>query len=421
MKSYHFKSGVLSLGVVVIICIISGCFGYVYTFLQNTQETQISNIPHIYYSEKTITSIDAQGNSRSNETIYRIDGLQGQPEVVAQLPTGFTGATWMPSTFQYTVWSGGASLAKTFPVTLENDGHERAGSNSSKSTWGNVQDEVLSHYQWVHPDGTYATLSEIYCTDTPPEGPCAQEYRFTATDLSTGNQAIYTAKDFGGLKGQWMVTPLVSLSKTTALVSLNALQEPLMGFLGIIHFDTGDIQKLYGMAPDYTGLSINYSFLRLSDDGKSAIFINNYPTTGEGYTITAVRLSDGVETNLATNIPSPIIAWPEGSSVFNYEATDGLHVVQRDIVSGAERVVAASTLAQYLQPTRFVATTSTSSSGIYQGRLVVTDTVTKRQRVIYNQQRNENAYSGNANTNGSASDLNARIGDHIYNFLGIEQ
>ena len=422
MQSHILRSTIFSLIVVLSVGIISGCFGYVYATQHKTSDVAITTVPHVYYSSMKVTKIDQSGNAMGMTSVYRVDGMNGQAQLVSTLPreTYQQQIDFQSQLLQYDVYSYNDMSQSTFPVSIDGAGNTLFTSgNGRKSTWGNSKDEVLTHYQWIHPLGTYATSSDIYCTNTPPEGPCDQSYRFTVTDLTTNEAKTYTAKDFGGLNGQWIVKPLVELSKTTALVDLESIQERLTGYVGIINFSTGKSTALYAMKPDYSGQSHGYEFLRLSDDGQSALFIEWNPVGSEGKTIVSMMLSDGSVKTLVSNIVGNAIVWQKKSPTILFENTDGTKVFRRDIATGHETVVAQTSLDRYLYPVRFTTTTIKSSTGIESGKLLLTDTSTGKQRVIYDQSQNPNAYGGN--TNGNSSPLNAKIGDYVYGFIGIDQ
>lgn len=422
MRSHFVNSTIYSLVVVLFVGMISACFGYVYELQHKKKDEAITTIPHIYYSSMKVTKIDQSGNALGITSIYRVDGMNGQPQLVSTLPqeTYQQQIDFQSQVLHYNVTSFNSTSQSTFPVSIDGTGNELFSSgNGRKSTWGNVKDEVLTHYQWIHPLGTYATSSDIYCINTPPEGPCNQSYRFTVTDLATNNAKTYTAKNFAGLDGQWIVKPLVDLSKTTALIDLESIQERLTGYVGIINFATGETKTLYSMKPDYSGPSHGYEFLRVSDDGQSALFIEWNPEGYEGKTIVSMLLSDGSVSNIVTDIVGNAIIWQKRSPTILYENIDGTKVIQREVASGKETIVAQTSLDWYLRPVRFTTATATSSAGIDSGKLLLTDTFTGKQRVIYDQPQNQNAYGGNVN--GATAERDAKVGDQVYQFIGIEQ
>lgn len=419
MKSFFIKSGLFSLGVVGLAGLAGGCFGYVWALQRGTDEAKYIAAPHVYFSVKTITAIDAQGNSTGNEVVYRVDGMKGRPVKIVDLPTGFTGTQWYPSTIQYDVYSA----SRTFHVTRDNTGSAvwNTSENWTSTTFGNTKGQVLLHTQWVHPKGTYAAESEMFCTDTPAEGPCATDFRLTVTDLTTGRQATYTPATFGVKEYPGIIGVLTELTATTAVVQISETQEPGVSFVGVFDFSTGQVVRTLFRGTAASQAYLPISFIRLSDDGKSLYFAKWFGDQETDKGVDAMSVATGVITSIVKTNELAEYAWPAGAKYLYYKPNDAT-LVTYDPATGRETSISwAGTIAEYLQPLpdRFTATSVTSTTGVASGKLVITDAVTGRQRVIFDQRHEENAYGSNAS--GGNSTRNAVVGDKVYRFLGMEQ
>lgn len=423
MKHSILKSVLFSLVVIVSTGVVASCFAYVYVLLHHTTSESIT-IPHIYYSVKTITSIDAAGNGLGNEAVYRVDGMNGQPVKIVDLPAGYTGAQWAPSTIQYDIYSTGQASLSTFHVTLNSSGHTVWNTNEEfKTGWGNTKGQVLFRTQWIHPDGTYVAVSEIYCINTTTDGPCSQSFRLIVTDLKTSQQKTYTAKTFGVDDGQLVISIMHQVTSTSAYVQISGLQDPGNAFIGLFDFSTGKVVRTlyHGTFEPYSYKP--YQFVRLSDDGTALYLAEWYFTENDERKIEAMDTQTGQVTTIVRGKDLVDYEWPAGSSDVYYKPNDTT-LIKHNAVTGQETSIAwTKSVQDYLHPStlRFTATTVASTSGVYDGKLIVTDTATGKQCLIYDQARNPNAYGGNGNVNGSTDALNAMVGDQVYRFLGIEQ
>lgn len=405
-----FKRIMVFIGILII--------GFIGDVVYRTQKSSVTTVPHVFYSSMKVTNIDSVGNVSGKTSVYRVDGMKGKPILVTDLPGLTNSIEFQPASLRYRVFTQPSSnVAQTsFPVTITGSGDEIQETHPWSGANGNFKNQILTQRQWIHPDGTYATQAEQYCTETPSEGPCMSSYRLKVTDLATSVVKEYAPKDFGTDEGGFVPTVLAPISPTSVLVSIDSVQELNMVFLGTINFGTGLIQSL--LKSDATTLiQHGYRFLRLSDDHQSAIFLDQTPTNSPGSQLISMNLENGTTRNISQRINSLAVHWNHDTSEILYETADGKSVVSRVIATGKEKTIARTSLSQYIDPQRFTVDWKTSSGGVEGGKLVITDQKTRRQRVIYDQLQASNAYQ-TVNQNNTKP---AAIGDVIYGFIGIEQ
>lgn len=411
-KKYIFP--VLSfviLAVSVLTCV------YISYFSQKNQSAL--TVPHLYYSEMLVTSIDTTGNVSGKTTIYRVDGMNGQPQVVSTLPQETSSAfvEFQPASLSYHVYPKTISAEFTdYPVRITGEGKEIQ--NLYPPTGGaNFKGQIITRQQWVHPEGTYVTQAEVYCLDTPVEGPCGTSFRLRVQNLTTGEVKNYEADAFSSAGSGNKIAIAEQLSSTTAVFVVDYQQELMLQTLGQIDFATGEVSIIF---PKIEPTKPNsYQFIRLSDDKRTAILLqwNSDDSIGSKAYI-GLNLSTGEVIKLTKNLVTNEIEWPKNSPDIFYESIDSSHITKYNVTSGQETTVASNiSLDQYLHPKRFTIKKELSSSGVYEGKLTLLDNQKKLRRVIFDQPQRSDAYVLDTN-NASTS---AKIGDIVYRFIGIDQ
>ncbi len=409
--------------IALVVVVSMGCaflFGYLYSSIHAQTRTENQNIPHVYYSAMRVTRVDDQGNVVGKTSVYRIDGLRGTPVKIADLPqeTGVSQIQFHPTTFQYNVFStANRNYPQTdFQVSLDWTGHDVQNIHQPVGL-GNVKNQVLLRQQWIHPEGAFAVTSEVYCTDTPLDGPCARSFRVVVTDLSTNMTHTLSPASFGADLGYQAVL-LSALTPTSVLFVIQGQEEMMTAVVGVLNLDTAIIYNLFTVPKDKPNTSWAYEFVRLSDDQSSAIFLQWYVDSNLGKQLISMDVQNGFVNKLSGIIQADAVEWPQHSSNFFFENTATRTVTKKSIQSGAEQIVAHDlTVADYLHPHRYSVQQLSSDADVYAGKLVITDRLTSRYRVVYNQSQQSNAYPSTNKRGGRG----AVVGDIIYNYIGIDQ